>query len=394
MSKISGFFKSIGVSINDRNSLRKISDLCGIPVPRLKYYNESNKIPSESDLERINTNLGVSDIEIKINMGFIDYNIMNEIQNKSTEILEIICNPSPKTSKASCLPPPVLQTNLGTLYNGDCLDILKSMSNESVDVVFADPPFNLNKFYPSNIDDNLKEDEYLSWCESWIDECVRVLKFNGSFFLWNIPRWNSRLSCYLERRLTFRHWIAVDIKYRMPIKGRLYPSHYSLLYFCKGEKPKTFNPDRLPMEICPHCKKDLRDYGGYKNKMNPNGVNITDIWYDISPVRHAKYKKRKGANELPLKLMDRIIELSSNDGDIILDPFGGSGTTYIASEIKNRRWIGVEVGPIDGILERFSNIQDEKKFLCDMRDRYNCLFTKDDEKIRKKTGLWTCDSFT
>ena len=148
------------------------------------------------------------------------------------------------------------------------------------------------------------------------------------------------------------------------------------------------------MEICPHCKKDLRDYGGYKNKMNPNGVNITDIWYDISPVRHAKYKKRKGANELPLKLMDRIIELSSNDGDIILDPFGGSGTTYIASEIKNRRWIGVEVGPIDGILERFSNIQDEKKFLCDMRDRYNCLFTKDDEKIRKKTGLWTCDSFT
>ena len=103
----------------------------------------------------------------------------------------------------------------------------------------------------------------------------------------------------------------------------------------------------MPLETCPKCFTDLKDYGGYKDKMNPLGVNISDVWTDIPPVRHTKYKKRKEANELSVKLLDRVIEMSSKPGDVVFDPFGGSGTTYAVAEIKQRKWIGVELGPID-----------------------------------------------
>lgn len=146
------------------------------------------------------------------------------------------------------------------------------------------------------------------------------------------------------------------------------------------------------MEICPACKADLRDYGGYKDKMNPKGVNLTDVWLDIAPVRHSKYKKRKGSNELSVKLMDRIIEMASDVNDVVLDPFGGSGTTYVVAEIKQRRWLGIELGPVEDIVSRFEEIDSEADFLKKIRHNCNCLFTEEDLNIRRKQGLWTCES--
>jgi hypothetical protein len=124
----------------------------------------------------------------------------------------------------------------------------------------------------------------------WLVELVRVLKPGGFLFLWNLPKWSLTLGARLAAQLT--HWIAVDMKYSLAISGRLYPSHYSLLYFVKGKKAAIFHPDRLPTPCWRHCGGELRDYGSYKNKMNPKGVNLSDVWSDISPVRHAKYKKR------------------------------------------------------------------------------------------------------
>ena len=126
--------------------------------------------------------------------------------------------------------------------------------------------------------------------------------------------------------------------------------------------------------------------------MNPEGVNMTDVWLDIPPVRHAKYKKRNGANELSIRLLDRIIELASDEGDIVFDPFGGSGTTYAVAEIKKRKWIGVELGPVDEIISRMKNIKEEAEFLKDIRKNYNCLFTDETLKLREQKGLWTCES--
>jgi site-specific DNA-methyltransferase (adenine-specific) len=297
-----------------------------------------------------------------------------------------------KECEMNALPSPALRTPLGVLHRCDCRVLLSRTADESVDLVFADPPFNLGKLYPSLMDDNLAEREYLTWCESWLDACVRVLRPGGSLFLWNLPRWNVHLAGFLSSRLTFRHWIAVDVKASLPIQGRLYPSHYALLYYCKGPRPKTFHPDRLPMPVCPHCHGDLRDYGGYKDKMNPKGVNLPDVWTDIPPVRHAKYKKRKSANELSVKLLDRVIEMASDPGDLVLDPFGGSGTTYAVSEIKGRRWLGCEIGPVDDILERFRCLCEDERYLSDLRSDMNCLFTDTTRIARVRKGLWTSES--
>lgn len=296
-----------------------------------------------------------------------------------------------KTSRLSGLDL-ALATDLGQLYRGDCIDLFRSLESDTVDLVFADPPFNLNKKYKSRMNDNIGENEYLAWMRSWLMECARVLRLGGSLFIWNLPRWNFRAASLLDGILTFRHWIAVDIKYTLPIGGRLYPSHYSLLYFCKGAKPKTFHPDRLPMPVCPNCLADLRDYGGYKDRMNPLGVNLPDVWTDIPPVRHAKYKRRVGANELSIKLLDRIIELASDEGDFVLDPFGGAGTTYVACELKGRRWLGVELGPVDDIVQRFHRIDNEREYLEKLRQGYNHLFLPEVAAQRRRKGLWTTES--
>ena len=298
------------------------------------------------------------------------------------------------TPSAKVKPPqaPVFETELGKLYQGDCVDLLSGIESESVDLVFADPPFNLKKIYPSGIDDNIRSSEYLRWMRVWLDQCARVLRDGGSLFLWNLPRWNIHAATFLDSRLTFRHWISVDIKYTLPISGRLYPSHYSLLYFCKGPKPRVFHPDRLPMPVCPSCYTDLRDYGGYKDRMNPRGVNLPDVWTDIPPVRHAKYKRRKGANELPLKLLDRVVEMASDTGDLVLDPFGGSGTTYVACELKGRRWLGIELGPADDVIRRFESIAEDRGYLERIRAGYNNLFIPAVASERRRKGLWTAES--
>ena len=244
----------------------------------------------------------------------------------------------------------------GVLFDGDCLAVLPLVLSDSIDTVFADPPFNLDKKYGAKSNDNLSEQQYVAWCKAWLDECIRVLKPGGSLFLYNLPRWNIVLGAHLmEKGLTFRHDIAVDVKSTMPITGRLYPSHYSLLYFSKG-KPKTFRKVRTPIEVCRHCGGDLKDYGGHRHAMNPLGVNLRDVWTDIPPVRHWKFKsKDRPANALSTKLLDRVVEISTVEGEIVLDPFGGSGTTFAVCEKKNRYWIGVELDFARQIKERLQD---------------------------------------
>ncbi|SRR5579883_385923 len=251
---------------------------------------------------------------------------------------------------------PFFESALGRLYHADCLEILPELADASVDLIFADPPFNLGKNYGEGINDAQSDRGYLAWCSRWITECARVLKPGGAFYLFNLPRWNIELGHQLnEQGLLFRHWITVDIKYSLPIPGRLYPSHYSLLYYTKG-KPRFFSRPRVPVPVCRHCGGDLKDYGGHRNKLNPAGLNLTDVWTDIPPVRHRTTKTRT-ANQLSIKLLRRVLEISTQPGDLVLDPFGGSGTTYVAAEELHRHWIGMEIGDCAPIVSRLRGEQ-------------------------------------
>ena len=234
--------------------------------------------------------------------------------------------------------------------------VLPFIKDKVVDTVFADPPFNLGKEYGKNSHDLRPNGEYVHWCQKWLAECARVLKPGGSLFVYNLPKWNILLGAFLmQQGLEFRHWIAVEISVCLPIPGRLHPSHYSLLYFSKG-KPKTFRRVRTPISTCRHCGGEVKDYGGHRGAMNPNGVTLKDVWTDIPPVRHWKFKsKDRRANALSTKVLDRVVETSTVPGDLVLDPFGGSGTTYAVCEARGRRWLGIEIDFAPQIVERLED---------------------------------------
>jgi site-specific DNA-methyltransferase (adenine-specific) len=251
---------------------------------------------------------------------------------------------------------PAYVSSLGALFFADCMAVLPQIKDEMVDTVFADPPFNLGKEYGKNYNDLRSEECYLQWCKGWIKECVRSVKPGGAFFLYNLPKWNILLGSYLtELGMDFRHWIAIEISASLPIPGRLHPSHYGLLYYTKG-KPKTFRRVRTPIQICRHCGGEVKDYGGHRDAMNPAGVNLKDVWTDIPPVRHWKFKsKDRRANALSTKILDRVVEMSTQPGELVLDPFGGSGTTFAVCEKKGREWIGAEIDFGPEIVDRLES---------------------------------------
>lgn len=253
---------------------------------------------------------------------------------------------------------PIFTTPHGSLFAADCMAILPRIAESVIDTVFADPPFNLGKEYGSSTDDLQPAAVYLDWCRRWLTECVRILKPGGSLFVYNLPKWNIALGAHLMTLgMDFRHWIAIEMSACLPIGGRLHPSHYSLLYYSKG-KPNTFRRIRTPVQTCRHCGGEVKDYGGHRGALNPNGITLKDVWTDIPPVRHWKFKsKNRKANALSTKLLDRVVEMSTVEGDLVLDPFGGSGTTFSVCENKGRRWIGMEIDFAAEIIERLDSYE-------------------------------------
>ena len=221
---------------------------------------------------------------------------------------------------------------------GDCLELFKSIPNDSVDCVFADPPFNLNKKYNSHMD-KLLDMEYLEWCGLWIDECLRVLKDNGFIFLHNIPKWLTFYANFLNYKAVFRHWISWDAM-TAPMGKTLQPAHYGILFYSKTNDRSKFKEIRYPH------KRDrkgvlIKDYGGKKNILHPFGPLCSDVWTDIHRIRHSKYRDEHPC-QLPIHLLERIILMGTEENDIILDPFIGTGTTALAAKRLGRNFIGFE----------------------------------------------------
>ncbi len=231
------------------------------------------------------------------------------------------------------------------------MDVLTDMRSASVDCVFADPPFNLGKDYRNGYHDKMSQFEYLRWCDAWITECCRVLKPGGAVFIYATPELAVRFGNILNELATFRHWIALSMKGTYCRGHKLYPAHYALLYYTRGQ-PKTFNRLRVPIPTCRHCGKETKDYGGHRDKLNPLGLNLTDFWEDTSPNRHRKFKVRPGVNELKLMIPERAILMATNQNDVVLDPFGGGGATYQSAELNSRFWVGTELHDSLHIRER------------------------------------------
>jgi len=219
---------------------------------------------------------------------------------------------------------------------------LRSLRNNIADVVFIDPPFNLGKTYGrrSPKKDRLSDTDYLAYMTQVLTRSCEILRPGGSLFLYHIPKWALLFSRSLDLHLRFRHWIAISMKNGFPAPGRLYPAHYALLHYTKGT-PASFVRPKIPPATCPHCKQEIRDYGGYRKFMT-DGVNLSDVWDDLSPVRHKKYKTRS-ANELPIEIPRRAMQMSGRQRGVLVDPFGGSGSTLLAASEYGMRYIGCDI---------------------------------------------------
>ena len=154
------------------------------------------------------------------------------------------------------------------VIQGDCLEVMKKIPNNSVDVTFADPPFNLKKKYNSYYDKHEFE-EYLFWCKKWLYEMVRVTKPTGSILVHNIPKWLIYLGSYLNEIAIFRHWIAWDAM-GSPLGKTLLPNHYGILYYVTSEDFKFYDI-RMLHKRCRNCHYILQDYGG-KSQMHQFGL--------------------------------------------------------------------------------------------------------------------------
>ena len=229
---------------------------------------------------------------------------------------------------------------INQILQGDCLELLSKIPDESVDVTFADPPFNLKKKYNS-YRDSLEFQQYLDWCEKWIDEMVRITKPAGSIFVHNIPRWLTYYATFLNKIADFKHWISWDAP-TAPMGKSLQPAHYGILFYAKDSKKNKYYEIRYPHKRCRRCGYLLKDYGGKKASLHPFGPLASDVWTDIHRVRHNKYRDNHPC-QLPVHLLERLILMSSDEGDLILDPFVGTGTTAVAAKRLGRKYIGFDI---------------------------------------------------
>jgi DNA modification methylase len=221
----------------------------------------------------------------------------------------------------------------GSLVCGDAAEIMRAIPDTSVDLIVADPPYNLGKDYGATID---KKDwlSYEQFMEEWLDEAVRVLKPTGSLYVFMGVRFISRLYTLLEERynLRFNGWITWHYTQGMGRKQGFSPRHEDILYFTRTET-FTFNLDdvRIPQKY-------------YRERNNMAGANPGDVW-QFSHVHYCSAERESHPTQKPEALLERILCASSNVEDVVLDPFVGSGTTCRVAQILRRQWIGIDINP-------------------------------------------------
>lgn len=255
----------------------------------------------------------------------------------------------------------------GMLFHCDCFNLLRSLKDNTIDLVFTDPPFNLGKDYDtSRFHDRKKPQEYEAWCHTWLLELIRVLRSGGTLAIYQRPKWFIELGAWLSKNpdIKYRSLISLKMKSGFPIKGRLHPANYGILYYIKQGRKFAFNVVRHKPPVCRHCGKMIRDYGGYRKKYkkfeDEDGIpwiQISDFWEDTRPARQDKSRKLQ-INELPVHIPERIILMSSNPGDVVLDIFGGGGSTYHAAQLHERFWIGCDIAEASmrATLSRFATL--------------------------------------
>lgn len=247
-----------------------------------------------------------------------------------------------------------IETN--KIYNEDCITYMKKLSNNSVDLIIADPPYGQNiRNEKGKIGfDNqwTNEKEFINWCKIWIDECYRILKDNGTLLIWGVAPVINEISHYLNDELNMKFYTQIiwhvsdDLR---PTHNYFYSNYQVLLGFSKNEK-QNFNSFNNHGGVYNHITETAKSYSGTKN--------MGTVWK-----YHKICKKHKEGTshptQKPLEINNRLITAISNENDLAYIPFAGSGSEIISCIINNRNYIATEINKTyidDIIIPRINNI--------------------------------------
>ncbi|RMD61025.1 site-specific DNA-methyltransferase [Candidatus Parcubacteria bacterium] len=248
--------------------------------------------------------------------------------------------PSSNTPASSSNKKPI-ERLYNVIHQGDAIEILRQYPDESIDLVFADPPYNLDKEYIL-YNDEQSEQQYIEWCNAWLAEYARILKPTGSLFVLNLPHWALYHADFLNQHLYFQNWIVWDALSEP--RGKIMPAHYALLYYTKQKEGFTFNYESVsPLDARHYCLR-ASCIRKRKKQGDDDKTPLTDIWWDIHRIKHRRDRDYHPC-QLPEALMQRIIELTTNPGDVVLDAFGGTGTTPLAALRLQRRYVAIDIDP-------------------------------------------------
>lgn len=228
---------------------------------------------------------------------------------------------------------------LNKIICGDCIEILNEVKEPFADLIFADPPFNIGRKYDS-YNDKQKKQHYIDWTRQWMTACNKVLKPTGSFYIAIGDDYASYVKMIAEDELKLftRNWIIWHYTFGQQTKDKFARSHTHILYFVKNKDKFVFRDDR---------ERIISDRQSvYKDKRaNREGKMPDDVW-DVYPrVCGTFYERTDFPCQMPESLLARIIRVSSDENDWVLDPFSGSGTTAVVAVKLKRHYTGIEISP-------------------------------------------------
>ena len=230
------------------------------------------------------------------------------------------------------------------LILGDSLEVLKKMKSQTVNLIFADPPYNIGKDFGNNKDCWNSTEAYITWCKKWIDECMRILKDNGTMYFMTATQFMPYLDVYVSEKYNVLSRIIWAYDSSGVQSKKIFGSLYEpILMINKSIKSKyIFNEQAILVEAKTGAKRKLIDY----RKTPPRPYNTKKVPGNVWEFPRVRFKMAEYENhptQKPEALLERIILASSNEGDIVLDPFSGSFTTATVALKKGRKAIGIEL---------------------------------------------------
>jgi site-specific DNA-methyltransferase (adenine-specific) len=255
----------------------------------------------------------------------------------------------------------------GRLYQGDSLLWLASLADASVDLVFADPPYNIKKADWDNFD---SQEHYIAWSMQWVKQASRVLKPSGSLYVCGFSEILADLKHPASRYFKHCRWLIWHYKNKANLGNDWGRSHESIMHFRKSDAARLNIDDvRIPygahtLKYPSHPQAETSAYGKGANKPrdnwqpHPKGAKPKDV-IDIPTTCNGMGEKTPHPTQKPEELVRKFVLASSNEGDLVVDPFSGSGTTAVVAEQLKRRWMACDLDPQYNrwAIERLENVR-------------------------------------